>query len=196
MENLQDTKPIGPAPATLEVRFAKKVQKISYEQAFVLACSLIEQNQLEAATALFARLEKFTDRGPRAFIMQAFCEASALHFANCSKPLVDAFNGDRQSIAADLHNAFVSYHVGIRLEAIAAMADLVNKHHDLPTLCLLLGDMFGKVGNAEQAKKCWSLAVRRDWPNGAVALVAAQRLQRLATRASAAGDQKSPNGKS
>jgi hypothetical protein len=182
MSEHSDTKPLTPAPAILEVNVGGKVQVMSYEQAFLLACTLIDQKQFENAARLFERLQAFTDRGPRAFIMQAFCEAAALHFDNCSKPLAATFDGENQSLAADLHNAFISYHVGIRQDAITSLADLVNRHRDLPTICLLLGDMFRGMGKPGMARKCWTLAVKRDWPNGAVAIVAARHMQSLVNK--------------
>lgn len=165
------------APVQIELQLGTQVQRFSYEQAFVVACSLLDHGQIEEAATVFWRLREFADRGPRAFIMQAFCEAAALHFEDCSKPLAQVLDGDKRQLAADLHNAFVSYHVGIRQEALTAMIDLVNKHHDLPTLCLLLGNMFAAANQFGRARQCWSLAVHRDGKRGAVALAAARRLQ-------------------
>jgi hypothetical protein len=112
---------ISPAPVEIEVGNGNQKHRLSYEKAFALGCTLLEKGHIADAAALFERLEEFTDRGPRAFIMQAFCEAAALHFENCSKPLVAAFHGENQEIAGALHNAFVSYHVGIRQDALDAM---------------------------------------------------------------------------
>src|SRR5262249_6067247 len=154
----------------------------TFEQAFVVACSLLDQGQIEEAATIFWRLREFADRGPRAFIMQAFCEAAALHFENCSRPLAVALDGDKGQLAADLHNAFVSYHVGIRQEALTSMTDLVNKYHDLPTLCLLLGNMFAAANQLNRARQCWSMAIHRDGKHGAVALAAARRLQHSSTK--------------
>jgi hypothetical protein len=178
------TKPDGasedpsPTPVEIEVGIGDQTHRLSYEKAFALGCNLLEKGQIADAAALFERLEEFTDRGPRAFIMQAFCEAAALHFEDCSRPLVQAFDGENQEIAGVLHNAFVSYHVGIRQDALNAMIELVNRHRDLPSLCLLLGDMLEASNRLPLARKCWSLAVHRDRPGGAVAAVAMQHLRR------------------
>lgn len=180
MSEFSDTRPLTPAPAELELRIGNKVRRVPYEQAFVLAYSLVDQKQFENAARIFERLEAFTDRGPRAFIMQAFCEAAALHFEACSKPLSAAFNGNNASLIAELHNAFISYHVGIRQDALKAMAELVNQHRELPTLCLLLGDMFRASGQLDMAHKCWKLAQHRDLPRGSIALVAERRMRKAA----------------
>src|SRR5688572_17400943 len=108
----------SPEPVEIEVGIGDKTHRLSYEKAFALGCTLLEKGYVGEAAALFERLEEFTDRGPRAFIMQAFCEAAALHFENCSGPLMEAFDGENQEIAGALHQAFVSYHVGIRQDAI------------------------------------------------------------------------------
>lgn len=163
----------------IDIRIGRKVHRLAYVQAFALACSMLKQGHVEDAAILFERLAAFKDQGPRAFIMQAFCLAAGLHFDQCSKPLAEVFNGDRQPIAADLHNAFVSYHVGIRQDALTTMIELVNKYRDLPTLCLLLGNMFETGGESAMARKCWSLAIYRDHPGGSIAAVAASHLNRV-----------------
>jgi hypothetical protein len=163
--------------AEIEFRLGERDYRLVYEQAFMFAYALLEQGKIEVAARIFERLESFQGRGPRAFIMQAFCEAAALHFDECSKPLVKVFDGENKPLAADLHNAFISYHVGIRDEALNAMIDLVNKHRELPTLCLLLGDMLRSTGQLKMARTCWQLAIQRDGPNGAVAAVASRHLQ-------------------
>lgn len=76
-----------------------------------------------------------------------------------------------RKFAAASHTAFVVYHVGIRQDALRAMFDLVNKHRDLPTLCLLLGNLLAATKQRSTAKKCWSLAIQRDRPRGAMAAV-------------------------
>jgi hypothetical protein len=177
-----------PPPAEIEITFGGEVHRLRYEKAFALGCRLVKQGQVEDASKLFERLEHFADRGPRAFIMQAFCEAAALHFDNCSRPLAAAFEGDDQQIAVELQNAFVSYHVGIRDDALKAMAKLVNKYQELPTLCLLLGDMLEAAGKLPMAQKCWSLAVHRDWAGGGVAAAAMLRLHSLSERKPAGGE--------
>jgi hypothetical protein len=109
---------------------------------------------------------------------KAFCEAALLHFDECRKPLAQVFDEDRLEVDAALHAAFVSYHVGIRQDALKTMAELVDKRRDLPTVCLLLGNMLGSAGQMEMAKKCWSLAVQRDRPGGAVAQISAHYLRK------------------
>jgi hypothetical protein len=179
VSEISDTRPLTPAPAKLDIRFGGKVHAVSYEQAFALAFTLIDHKHFDEAARIFIRLQAITDRGPSALIMQAYCEAAALHFDSCSKPLTAAFHGENRSLAADLHSAFISYHVGIRQDAITALTEIANQHRELPTVCLVLGDMLHATGETNLAGKCWSLAVKRDWPNGSVAIVATRRMQSL-----------------
>jgi hypothetical protein len=167
------------APVDIEVVIDGQPRRLRYDKAFVLACALLEDGQVLEAARLFERMEEFVDRGPRAFIMQAFCEAAALHLDKCGKPLAKAFDEEDKQLAEALQGAFVSYHVGIRQDAIKTMAELVNKHHNLPTLCLLLGDMLKAADNLPMARKCWSLAIHRDRTGGAVAAAAERQLRRF-----------------
>jgi hypothetical protein len=176
-----------PAPTEIKVVIDGQPRQLSYEKAFALGCSLLEKGHVVDAAAIFERLEEFPDRGPRAFIMQAFCEAAALHFDKCSQPLTTAFEGEEQALASALHNAFVSYHVGIRQDALKAMAELVNKYREYPTLCLLLGNMLDSADKKPLARKCWSLAVHRDRPGGAVAMVAMRQLRTHSDQPPSAG---------
>lgn len=164
------------APAEIELTINAQSHKLTYEKAFELGCSILSHGHPEQASKVFARLAPFADRGPRAFIMWAFCEAAAKHFAQCSAVLNQAFKGESADVAETLHSVFVYYHLASRKEAIQDLTDLVNSHHELPTLCLLLGDMLAAADNLSLAGKCWKLAVRRDRANGAVATVAKLRL--------------------
>lgn len=169
--------PENPSPAEIEVVLDGERKRLSFEQAFQLGCVLMNAGNRSDAAKLFACMEEFKDRGPRAFIMQAFCEAAAMRFENCGEALEEGFPGEKE-IATKLQNAFVSYHVGIRQEGVNALIELANEHTDLPTVCLLLGNMLETMDQAKMAAKCWSLAVERDRAGGAVATVAAHRLKK------------------
>jgi tetratricopeptide (TPR) repeat protein len=170
-----------PAPAEVEVVIDGERKRLTYEQAFRLGCVLLGAGKRLDAAKLFKCMEAFTDRGPRAFIMEAFCEAAAMQFDNCGESLAEAFEDDK-AIATRLQNAFISYHVGIREEGIQALVELINEYDDLPTICFLLGEMLSKADRPDMAKKCWKLAIERDRKGGAVAAVAARRIKSLSSR--------------
>jgi hypothetical protein len=169
----------APAPAEIELTIGEHKHKLRYEQAFALACRLVESGRLDDASKLFDRLEEFTDRGPRAFIMHAFCESAAKHFDVSKDRLDAAFDAEKAQLAAEINDAFVYYHVAGREEGIRMIAELVDKHDTLPTLCLLLGNMLRSRGDAALAKRCWSLAIHRDRPGGAVGAVAMHYLRHV-----------------
>lgn len=179
-DDLDDTKPEWwfPTSRLITVTINGQPREVTYEQAFSLGCKLLENGDVGPAAKLFERLEEFSDRGPRAFIMQAFCEAAARHFDKCSESLSEVFQGDEREIATALHDVFLSYHVGVRQEALKGMSQLVNKYREYPTLCLLLGNMLQAAGNEAMAQKCWSLAVHRDRPGGSVSNVAMRQLKK------------------
>jgi hypothetical protein len=167
-----------PAPAKITLKIDGQDRPFTYEQAYVLGCSLLENGKPADATKVFHRLEEFTDRGPRAFIMGAFCAAASHDFGDCSAQLTQAFEGDDLQIASAVHEAFISINVGIRKEGMQSLARLVEEHKTLPTLCLILGDLLAKSHDLPLARRCWSLAIHRDRPGGAVATAAMRQLKR------------------
>ncbi|HTQ40399.1 MAG TPA: hypothetical protein VMJ32_15345 [Pirellulales bacterium] len=164
---------------TFEVRDKKLT--LDFPRAFALGDALFEAGRLHEARHIFETLAKTTDRGPRAKIMLAQCEASLEHFAACSEILEAAFSGESKPVAEELHTAFVFHKVGFRDDAIRATSKLAIKFEGVPTLCLVLGDLFAENGNLEKAKKCWKLAVKRDLLRGGVAISANRRLKAKGT---------------
>ncbi|HEX6963396.1 MAG TPA: hypothetical protein VF175_16125, partial [Lacipirellula sp.] len=167
-----------PSAASIELTVNGQSRRLSYEQAFALACGLLENGRVDDASKVFSRLEEFADRGPRAFVMHAFCESAGKHF-DASKVLLDAaFEGEDARLAGAINDAFVYYHVAGRQEGMRLLGELIDKHDHLPTLCLLLGNLVSAAGNATLARRCWSLAVHRDRKGGAVAAVAMRHLRK------------------
>jgi hypothetical protein len=184
-QSTPDTPQNPPEPAKISLRVDGQEREFTYEQAYVIGCSLLEKGKPAEAAQIFGRLEEFPDRGPRAFIMGAFCSAATHEYATCSSQLTQAFEGDDLTLASALHDAFISINVGIRKEGIESLAKLVDEHKNLPTLSLLLGDLLAKSENLPLAKRCWSLAVKRDRPGGAVALAAARQLKKFGEESAA-----------
>lgn len=177
-EDINKPETVSPAPAEIELTINGHVHRLAYEQAFVLGFTLLEKGSAEDASKVFSRLEAFTDRGPRAFIMHAFCECAARNYEGSKASLDAVFDGEQGEIAAALQDAFVSCHVGIRKEGLATIASLIDEHRNLPSLCLLLGNLLKSGNNHELAQRCWSLAVQRDRPNGAVAAAAMRHMRK------------------
>jgi thioredoxin-like negative regulator of GroEL len=152
---------------------------VTYEQAFSHGHMPLEKGHVEEAASVFSILVKTPDRGPRAQIMLARCQAAMASFAGSREVLGTVFHGDQQIIADELQGAFVYYKLGMRAEALKCIAGLVRRHRALPTICLILGDMFHADGDISRARQCWRLAIERDRPNGGVALAAKRQLLQL-----------------
>ena len=152
---------------------------LSYARAFALGDSLFGFARLKEAAVVFKALSRRSDRGPRAKIMLAQCEAGLKHFEACSEILEAAFEGESKPIAEELHSAFVFQKLGFRDDAIRALGNLSVKFEGLPTLCLVLGDLFAEKGNHKKATTCWRLAIKRDLLRGGVAMSARRRLKAI-----------------
>jgi tetratricopeptide (TPR) repeat protein len=163
--------------ATYRFKIGGKTLSLDFSHAFALGDALFEAGRLETARSVFHVLAKITDRGPRARIMLAQCEAGLRHFDACSEILTAAFKGEDKPIAEELHTAFVFHKLGLRDDAIRAVSKLAMKFESTPTLCLVLGDLFAEAGNLKKARACWKLAIKRDLLRGGVELAARRRLK-------------------
>jgi len=150
---------------------------LDFPHAFALGDVLLERGELEAAKSVFELLAAVGDRGPRAKIMLARCQSSLGNFTDCSATLEAAFGDDKETIAEPLHSALVYQKLGFRNDAIRTFGDLARRFESLPTICLLLGDLFAKQGDRAKAVACWKMADKRDRLRGGVALAAGRRLK-------------------
>ncbi len=160
-------------------RLGDQKLSLNYARAFALGDSLFSAGRLKEAAVVFKVLSRRSDRGPRAKIMLAQCEAGLKHFEACSEILEATFEGENQPIAEELHTAFVFHKLGFRDDAIRALSSMALKFESLPTLCLVLGDLFAEHGNRKKAAACWRLAIKRDLLQGGVAISARRRLKSL-----------------
>lgn len=170
----------SPTPVEIDLLVNGESRTFTFEDAFSFGCSLLKKGMPEQAAFVFEKLQQFSDRGPRAGIMRAFCESARKNFVECNEALTETLPDDAGDLANMLHEAFVYYHVVSRKEALQQLANLANEHHELPTLCLLLGELL-ESENPALAVRCWKLAVRRDRPGGAVAQVARKRISQQST---------------
>lgn len=112
--------------------------------------------------------------------MLACCKAGLNRYSSCNKLLRTLFAAEGSPVAERLHTAFVYRNLGLRADAIRELTQVAQNRPDLPTVCLLLGDLYEAIGQKQRAIQCWRLAIQRDDPGGAVALVARQGLSALA----------------
>ncbi len=95
-------------PKTYTFEFGNKKLTLDFPRAFAIGDALFEAGQLAAAKSVFEVLSKVSERGPRAKIMLAQCEAALQHFAACSEILDTTFTGEDKPIAEELQTTFVS----------------------------------------------------------------------------------------
>lgn len=158
-----------------------KEYRLTYQQAFSSGHTLMNGGHFATAAKIFSRLVKIPGRGPRAKIMLSRCAVGLDKYAVCQEILKVAFEDEDQSIIEELQGAFVYHRMGMHDDAIREMTNVVQEYKNLPTACLLLGDMLAAQGRAKKAAYCWELAIQRDRPKGAVAQAARKQLAKLQT---------------
>jgi len=166
---------------TFSFTIGGKSLALDYPRAFALGDQLLQSGHVKTARAIFESIGKTPHRGPRAQIMLALCQARLNEFAACFTTLAAAFEDDKQSISENLHSALVFQKLGFRSDAIDTLGKLVTQFAGLPTVCLLLGDLFAVQGDHGKASDCWTMALKRDRLQGGVALAARRRLKSTQT---------------
>jgi hypothetical protein len=157
----------------------QKHRELTFEETFACGHSLLKSKKYAAAAEIFNTLLKARGGDRRVMIMLALCEAKLDHFEVCQQILRDAFEGKDEPLAEKLHSAFVYYKMGMSAEVVQELAAIVTDRADLPTVCLILGDLFGRKRQLDKARSCWKTAIKRDERGGAVALAARGELARL-----------------
>jgi len=177
----------GQKHPTFSFTIGGKSLALDYPRAFALGDQLLQSGHVTTARAIFESLGKTPNRGPRAQIMLALCQARLNEFANCSTTLAAAFEDDKDSISENLHSALVFQKLGFRSDAIDTLGQLVTRFAGLPTVCLLLGDLFAVQGDRNKASDCWTMALKRDRLQGGVAIAARRRLKSTQTERTVVG---------
>jgi len=163
----------------VHVLAGKRRYDLSLDQALSYAYWLIKDAQYQAAAAICEPASRFGIHAQRAAIFLAQCAAGRKDYAACSEVLRSAFTGRDEPIAEDLQAAFVYHNLGMHQDAIRGLAALAKDHPELPTLYLLLGDWFSRLGYRDRAALCWKSAVRQDRRDGSAARAALDELGRL-----------------
>ena len=156
-------------------------RELTYQEAFALGYALARHRHFHQAVVVFQRLAAVPDRGPRAEIMLARCLDELSEFDKAKEVLDHAFPEDHAT-ANELQDVFVCERLGFTDDALHDLVELVNAHRELPTLSLLLGDLFAAKERFHKAEQCWKLAIHRDRPGGVVAAAAQHQLEQLQRR--------------
>ena len=160
-----------------------KSGEFTFEETFAYGHAFLKSKKYAAAAGIFKTLLESRGVDRPVMIMLALCEAELDHFEVCQQILQDAFEGKDEPLAEKLHSAFVYYKLGMSAEVVQELAAIVTDRTDLPTVCLILGDLFGTKRQLDKARSCWKTAIKRDERGGPVAVTAQGELARLKKKA-------------
>lgn len=161
------------------LRGNRRVQ-CSYEYLFVTGHDLWLARDYDKAADIFRHLTQVTDRGPRAHIFLAHCRVMCADFAGCSETLSEALPVlEYWSAHCELHDSFVLWKLGMYADVRRALERIICDYPELPTPCLLLGELLLRQGNRQQPPRFLREAIRRDHPQGSIALIARRELHKL-----------------
>lgn len=168
---------ITPQPMSYKVKFNGRKQQLTYQQLFDAGYRLLLAKNYHDSSNVFALLSQVQDRGPRAHLLLAFCQAQLRDYKACSQTLNHAFEGDSSSLETKLHGAFVFWACGLLVDARTEWESVIQECPHLPTLSLLLGDLLARSGNRKQPPILWRMAIKNDRRDGAAGLIARRELQ-------------------
>jgi hypothetical protein len=163
----------------VHLQIGPKTYSLSLSKAFSVAHEFMCRKNYTAASQVCEALVQSGSLGPRATIMLACCKAGLKDYFSCNELLRSLFAAQDTPVAEGLHTAFVYGRLGMRSDAIRELAKVADDRPDLPTVCLLLGDLFAAVGHNDKAVQCWRLAIQRDQRDGSVAREAQKGLSIL-----------------
>ena len=164
---------------TIHFRAGRKAYDFGLDEALAYAYWLIKARQYEAATKLCEAVARFESHARRAAILMARCEVGVKNYTASCDILKGAFAGQDAPVAEELQAAFVYHTLGMHHDAIRSLAAVAQKRPDLPTVFLLLGDWFARLGDGDRAVLCWRSAVQRDRRGGSAARAAREELSRF-----------------
>jgi hypothetical protein len=156
-----------------------RVYDLTLVRAFALAHSLLKSKEFKSAIKVLEAIALTGKYDARTRIMLACCKANIHDYEACNNLLKQVFPEDTTAAIDRLQAAFVFDTVGMRWDAARELVELVNERPDLPSLCLLLGDLLASLGNSRKAAKCWQLAMKRDKNGGLVANAAKEEIAQL-----------------
>lgn len=155
---------------------------VSPRHAYAMAHTLFRTKRYEAAAKLLKAVASKGNEGPRISILLACCKAGMKDYAGCNDLLHKLFDTENEPVAESLQAAFIFDSVGMQGDAIRELLKVADEHPELPTVCLLLGDLMAAIGNTNKAAKCWRLAAKRDQDRGFVAQAAKKSLAEILKR--------------
>lgn len=157
-----------------------RMEKLTFEQLFATGHRLWMRKDYETARSVFTELMQASDRGPRAAIFLAHCHAMLGDYGSCSATLNRALPKDEYGdVATRLHDAFVFWKVGLFVDVRKELSTMTERWPSLPSLSLILGDLFLMTGAMRRSKQFLLQAIRNDRQAGGVALAAESSLRAI-----------------
>ncbi len=182
---------LHPADVTLVVERDGQLVQLSYQKLFAIGHKLWVSDEFEAASKVFEKLCEVSDRGPRAHILLAHCQAMCGDYAKCCRTLSLGLPATHFGRAgSDLHVAFVMWKCGLFQDVKAGLKTVIADHPELPTPCLLLADLLTHFGSKEEPVRLLKAAIQRDRPDGAIALIAQEELPSALERLQSTGNRR------
>jgi predicted negative regulator of RcsB-dependent stress response len=163
----------------VRLQIGSKTHHVSLKRAYALAHSLLKSKENEAATRILDAIAIAGRYASRTALMRARCKVGMKDYDACKTLLQKLIPEDKSHIVDQLQAAFVYDALGMRLDAARELVGVVNERTDLPSLCLLMGDLFASLGKTHKAILCWQLAMKRDTNGGLVANAAKEELVKL-----------------
>jgi hypothetical protein len=166
-----------PVPVSFSVQRGSRRAELTYQQLFATGHRFWLASRWAEAERVFEHLSTVSDRGPRAHILLAHCKVMLGDYAGCSSLLAAALpTEDYGSAASDLHDTFVLWKVSFFSEVKHGLERVIAEHPELPTPCLILGDLLMRTGNRQQPPRLFQQAIDRDRSDGAIAAIAQVQL--------------------
>ncbi len=154
---------------TMEFLIDKKRYRLTYEQAFALGHQLWRRNKPRESARVLQKLCQWQPDCQGARLLFARGLARLGRYDSCNELLQAAFADIEGSLAAQVQDALVMWTLGERKEAIRDLTTIARDHDDLPSICLILGDLWEQSGDHERACALWALAARRADRRGPIA---------------------------
>jgi tetratricopeptide (TPR) repeat protein len=178
-KNKSERMPAANDQKMIRLQSGDKALLITAEQAYTMAHALLRTRRYEAAVKLLEAVASTGQANPRVNILLACCKAGMKDYTGCNELLHKVLDTDNETVAESLQAAFIFDRVGMKKDAIRELLQVADDHPELPTVCLLLGDLMAAIGNEKNAAKCWRLAAKRDQERGFVAQAAKNSLSKL-----------------
>lgn len=174
-----------PAPVTFAVQSNGHRSRLTYQQLFAAGHRLWLARRYAGAAKVFERLAGVSDRGPRAHILLAHCQAMLGDYSGCSSTLSQALSTAQYgNAAADLHDIFVMWKCAFYQDVKQEFEKFVAARPELPTPCLIFAEFLMYVGDYQHPADLLRQAIERDRPDGAIAMIAKSELPVVLERSS------------